>query len=262
MEPIPVAPQGLTLGVGKLEQVEQMACEATESRRLLESELQGVEDEARRQKREEQAKREQVVEHAVQEMRFVCDICGNKSYKNVTDYTNHLDSYDHHHAKRMLEYKQQSKGCDADRAVEREERSKREAKEADKEIKRMQLAVAAAAAAAEKASAAKAAAAAASAAATSAPPITHSNDAASAAASTSAAPVTVKFGILGKHISLPPLLVRAPISFASVPPPPPPSLAPPCLILPLCRQQAACVCSEGASCGGQGGRQRVGFCRR
>ena len=104
MEPIPVAPQGLTLGVGKLEQVEQMACEATESRRLLESELQGVEDEARRQKREEQAKREQVVEDAVQEMRFVCDVCGNKSYKNVTDYTNHLDSYDHHHAKRMLEY--------------------------------------------------------------------------------------------------------------------------------------------------------------
>ncbi len=36
-------------------------------------------------------------------MRFVCDVCGNKSYKNVTDYTNHLDSYDHHHAKRMVE---------------------------------------------------------------------------------------------------------------------------------------------------------------
>jgi hypothetical protein len=113
-------PQGLTLGVGKLEQVrsshveptarlgdvvqvEQMASEATEGRRLLESEMQGAEDEGRRLRREEQARKEQEVEDAVQEMRFVCDVCGNKSYKNVTDYTNHLDSYDHHHAKRMLE---------------------------------------------------------------------------------------------------------------------------------------------------------------
>ena len=36
-------PQGLTLGVGKLEQVEQMATEATEGRRLLESEMQASE---------------------------------------------------------------------------------------------------------------------------------------------------------------------------------------------------------------------------
>ncbi len=55
--------------------------------------MQAGEDELRRQKREEQAKKEQVVEEAVQEMRFVCDVCGNKSYKNVVDYTNHLDSY-------------------------------------------------------------------------------------------------------------------------------------------------------------------------
>ena len=76
---------------------------------MLESELQGAEDDERRQKREELARKEQVVVEAVQEMRFVCDVCGNKScgicalpsvffcnilfrYKNVTDYTNHLDS--------------------------------------------------------------------------------------------------------------------------------------------------------------------------
>ena len=186
VEPIAVAPQGLTLGLGKLEQVEQRAAEATEGRRLLESEMQGQEDEQRRQKREEQARRERIVEDAVQEMRFVCDVCGNKSYKNITDYTNHLDSYDHHHAKRMMEFKQQARGSDADRAAEREERKAREAKEAEKEMKRMQQAVAVAAAAAEKAAAAaaeKAAAAAASAALSNTPP--HA----------AAAPVTVKFGL-------------------------------------------------------------------
>jgi hypothetical protein len=41
-------------------QVEHMATEATESRRLLESELQGQEDEQRRMRREEQAKKDQV----------------------------------------------------------------------------------------------------------------------------------------------------------------------------------------------------------
>ena len=41
-------------------QVEHMATEATESRRLLESELQGQEDEQRRLRREEQAKKDQV----------------------------------------------------------------------------------------------------------------------------------------------------------------------------------------------------------
>ncbi len=47
-----------------------MASCATEGRRLLESELQGVEDEERRQRREEQARKEQEVEDAVQEMRY------------------------------------------------------------------------------------------------------------------------------------------------------------------------------------------------
>jgi hypothetical protein len=41
-------------------QVEHMATEATESRRLLESEVQGQEDEQRRMRREEQAKKDQV----------------------------------------------------------------------------------------------------------------------------------------------------------------------------------------------------------
>jgi ribosomal protein L44E len=74
------------------EQVEQKAAEATEGRKLLESELQGAEDEGRRLKREEQARKEKVVEEAVHDMRFTCDVCGNKSYKSATEYTNHLDS--------------------------------------------------------------------------------------------------------------------------------------------------------------------------
>jgi hypothetical protein len=164
----------------------------------------------------------------VQEMRFVCDICGNKSYKNVTDYTNHLDSYDpspprcfcvthtfhmydHHHAKRMMEYKLQARGSDADRAAEREERAKREAKDADKEMKRMQQAAAAAAAAAEKLAAAaadKAAAAAAAAAAGVAS--SASSHRADSAADAPAAPVTVKFGL--GVLPLPPLVATPPLS--------------------------------------------------
>ncbi|KAL6070712.1 G-patch domain-containing protein [Balamuthia mandrillaris] len=86
------------LGLGKKEQEETYATEATAKRKTLESEKEETEELKRR--REEKVEKEHSIKQEVTEILdvFHCKLC-NKQYTNVAQYDAHLSSYDHHHKK-------------------------------------------------------------------------------------------------------------------------------------------------------------------
>ena len=110
VEPVRISEQYGFLGLGKWTEDETHATAATESRKAMTSELISVEDDVAREAREAQVAHEQMIAAAVSEQTsaFYCDVCA-KQYSKVTEFENHLSSYDHHHKKRFREMQQEQK---------------------------------------------------------------------------------------------------------------------------------------------------------
>mmetsp|Transcript_11243 Transcript_11243/g.15542 ORF Transcript_11243/g.15542 Transcript_11243/m.15542 type:complete len:368 (+) Transcript_11243:75-1178(+) len=86
-------------------------------------------DEAKR--REDKVEREKQIKEELKEINrvFYCELC-NKQYKLITEYENHLSSYDHNHKKRLAELKQMErklhKGNPDDKAKREQLRAQKE----------------------------------------------------------------------------------------------------------------------------------------
>ncbi len=61
----------------------------------------------------------------------VLQVC-NKQYDKAMEYEQHLDSYDHHHKKRLVEMRQMQSGRT------KEERAKKEARAMEREMAKLQ----------------------------------------------------------------------------------------------------------------------------
>eukprot|EP01129_Flabellula_baltica_P004482 TRINITY_DN1562_c0_g1_i3.p1 TRINITY_DN1562_c0_g1~~TRINITY_DN1562_c0_g1_i3.p1 ORF type:complete len:229 (+),score=60.32 TRINITY_DN1562_c0_g1_i3:204-890(+) len=106
VEPIPIVVKNETLGLGRMETEEEMLSNAT-TRKLLESEKEETEDVI--EQRKKVAEELEVREESLKEMnnRLYCGIC-KKQYQKPTELEIHLDSYDHHHTKRLIEARKNS----------------------------------------------------------------------------------------------------------------------------------------------------------
>jgi len=109
-EPVRMAEQYATLGLGKAGEYEEKAEVATESRKALTTEVIAAEDDDARQRREEQVAREEGIREKLKEetAAFYCEVC-DKRYVKVKEFENHLSSYDHHHRKRFKEMRETEK---------------------------------------------------------------------------------------------------------------------------------------------------------
>ena len=115
VEPLQLVDASLGYGLGKQEEYDQAADDATRTRKLLDIEV--VETEALRRQRQEKATREETLKAEIKEMNkeFYCEIC-DKQYKTVGEFSNHLSSYDHHHTKRLRETKEANRARSASKA--------------------------------------------------------------------------------------------------------------------------------------------------
>lgn len=99
------------------------------------------ESDIQRTEREYRAEKKQAIEKELQQVKrvFYCELC-DKQYKNVSEYDQHLQSYDHHHKKRFKDMKETARNSVMNQS-EREKKLARERKREEKELKRMQEAM-------------------------------------------------------------------------------------------------------------------------
>jgi predicted nuclease with TOPRIM domain len=98
VEPLQLADASLGYGLGKAEEYDSAAVEATRERRKLDVEVEETEE--LRQQRQEKHERSEQLKEEIKTMNrsFYCETC-DKQYVNVGEFSNHLSSYDHHHTK-------------------------------------------------------------------------------------------------------------------------------------------------------------------
>ncbi len=145
---------GDTIGIGKDTEYDEMAeTAAAERKKYLEVEMNLTEEEkaARLQKQEAKEETQRVV--ANNHKHFYCETCG-KQFWNVDSFDEHMNSYGHHHKKRLMELKVMERQRGKDERLAREKKAA--ARQAEKDMARY----AAATAKAEQARVAAAAAAA------------------------------------------------------------------------------------------------------
>ncbi|KAH8927179.1 hypothetical protein BT69DRAFT_1278186 [Atractiella rhizophila] len=133
VDPIPHNPNPGFMGLGKATLDARMLSESVFKRRDLESEKQALEDEDQRKKREEGVRKKEEVKQEIQNTlkAFYCEEC-DKGYKNVSQYNEHLNSYDHHHKVRFADMKRAERAKAAatgELAKKREKERKREERE-------------------------------------------------------------------------------------------------------------------------------------
>lgn len=98
VEPLQLADASLGYGLGKQEEYDTAATEATRERRKLEVEVEETE-EVKKQRQAKHERAEQIKEDVKAMNRpFYCEMC-DKQYANVGEWSNHMSSYDHHHTK-------------------------------------------------------------------------------------------------------------------------------------------------------------------
>lgn len=90
-DPVRINEQYGTLGLGKATEYEEVATEATESRRATQAELIATEGEDGRRRREEEVARQEGIRDALRKETsvFYCDCC-HKQYVKITEWENHL----------------------------------------------------------------------------------------------------------------------------------------------------------------------------
>jgi G-patch domain/Zinc-finger double-stranded RNA-binding len=98
LEPIVLREESTGLGLGKSSEYDTKIKEVTASRKLLSTEVAETAEE--KAKREVAGARLDQTKTDVKEMNksFYCEDC-DKQYKTVSEFANHLSSYDHHHTK-------------------------------------------------------------------------------------------------------------------------------------------------------------------
>jgi G-patch domain len=98
LEPIVLREESTGLGLGKSSEYDTKIKEVTASRKLLSTEVAETAEE--KAKREVAGARIDQTKTEVKEMNksFYCEDC-DKQYKTVSEFANHLSSYDHHHTK-------------------------------------------------------------------------------------------------------------------------------------------------------------------
>eukprot|EP00043_Microstomoeca_roanoka_P003586 m.44690 g.44690 ORF g.44690 m.44690 type:complete len:397 (-) comp12122_c0_seq5:1622-2812(-) len=104
-EPVPLNEKRDVFGIGRLEMETEIAAKTTEMRRLLDTEIEQTEELL--QQKKAKAEKEETIKKELADMNkgFFCDVC-NKGYTKMSEWDNHLSSYDHHHRKRLKELKQ------------------------------------------------------------------------------------------------------------------------------------------------------------
>jgi uncharacterized protein (UPF0297 family) len=125
------------LGVGKAEELMDYHISSTAQRRALDSEKQLEETEEEKLKRQmETLKKEEVKSDIKETLRaFYCELC-DKQYSKISEYEQHLQSYDHHHKKRFKDMRDTSKKSEG-AIAERESRRERERKREERENRRI-----------------------------------------------------------------------------------------------------------------------------
>lgn len=100
IDPIRIELKDDSLGVGKAEEYTTTHVSTTAKRKALDSEKQLEETEIQKMEREYQVEKKQAIAQELKEVKkaFHCELC-DKQYKNISEYEQHLQSYDHHHKK-------------------------------------------------------------------------------------------------------------------------------------------------------------------
>eukprot|EP00124_Ichthyophonus_hoferi_P001213 Ihof_evm6s58 gene=Ihof_evmTU6s58 len=121
------------MGLGKWQLDMDYAEVALAERRKLEVEVEDTE--ARKTKREAAVAKQDATAAELKKINevFYCDIC-NKGYTKVSDWENHLSSYDHHHVKRFKEMKEAMKNRNQSQG---ENLKKKEKKRMEKELQKL-----------------------------------------------------------------------------------------------------------------------------
>jgi hypothetical protein len=129
-----------SLGIGKAEEEMEYHISSTAQRRALDSERQLEETEQEKLQREITTLKKEEVKNDIKETlrAFYCELC-DKQYTKISEYEQHLQSYDHHHKKRFKDMRESSKSSQG--TAERESRRERERKREERENRRIQQAM-------------------------------------------------------------------------------------------------------------------------
>ncbi|KAI8050469.1 hypothetical protein BDF22DRAFT_695110 [Syncephalis plumigaleata] len=135
VDPIPLMVKQDVMGLGLEEHDNAMHLAATAGPRLLESERQILETDAERIERQLKVEKQQEIKKELNEISsvFYCELC-DKRYQKVSEWENHLSSYDHNHKKRFTEMKQATRKVDGQKQRDKEKRRM------EKELARVQAA--------------------------------------------------------------------------------------------------------------------------
>ncbi|RKP26608.1 hypothetical protein SYNPS1DRAFT_13953, partial [Syncephalis pseudoplumigaleata] len=100
VDPIPMLVKQDVTGIGLAEKDRAMHLSATAGPRRLESERQTLETDLERMERELRVEKQQEIRRELSEVTsvFHCELC-DKRYQKVSEWENHLSSYDHNHKK-------------------------------------------------------------------------------------------------------------------------------------------------------------------
>ncbi|CEP14726.1 hypothetical protein [Parasitella parasitica] len=141
IDPIRIDLKDDSLGVGKAEEYSATHVSTTAKRKALDSEKQLEETELQKMEREYQVEKKQAIAQELKQVKkaFYCELC-DKQYQNISEYEQHLQSYDHHHKKRFKDMKENTRNSAINQS-EREKKLARERKREEKELKRMQDAI-------------------------------------------------------------------------------------------------------------------------
>ncbi|GAA97190.1 uncharacterized protein L969DRAFT_14713 [Mixia osmundae IAM 14324] len=137
IEPIQVVYKADLMGLGKVELERDMLDNASLRQRTLDSIKLARETDEQRAAREARVAREAAVKAEIVSAieKFHCQLC-DKAYVNVRQYDEHLNSYDHHHKKRFLELKAESRAAAAV-SGQLDKRKEKERKREEREFARL-----------------------------------------------------------------------------------------------------------------------------
>ncbi|KAI8879396.1 G-patch-domain-containing protein [Backusella circina FSU 941] len=141
VDPIRIELKDDSLGVGKAEELMSNHISSTAKRKAMEMEKQLDESLQQKEQRETMVEKNQAIAKELEEVKraFYCELC-DKQYKKISEYEQHLQSYDHHHKKRFKDMKESTRQSSANQN-EREKKLAREKKREERELKRMQEAL-------------------------------------------------------------------------------------------------------------------------
>ncbi|KAI9596801.1 hypothetical protein BDF19DRAFT_436841 [Syncephalis fuscata] len=115
IDPIPMIVKEDVTGIGLMDKEREMHSVATAGPRKLESERQARETDLERAERQMKVEKQQEIRKELNEITsvFYCELC-DKRYQKVSEWENHLSSYDHNHKKRFTEMRQTTRAIKRD----------------------------------------------------------------------------------------------------------------------------------------------------